>query len=229
MPEDTSQFDRVARTYEEVVPSHIKDHYLAKRLKFILSETGSEGLALDCGCGTGSLAEALSRKGKQVIGLDNSIGMLREMLQKEVAVPVCGDSVIPPFRNSVFDLVIAVGLLHHILEEKKIEGCLREMLRVTRKGGKVIIIDPNPANPYWKFFNRKFPLDPEKERNIPTRRFLDIFSRCNVADIRYFRSGIIPDFTPTVLLPFFKRVESLLEYLPLANLFLAHQTIIVTK
>ena len=229
MTEDASQFDSIARAYEEVVPPHIKDHYMAKRLKCILSETGSEGLSLDCGCGTGILAEALSQRGKQTIGLDNSIGMLREMLQKEGATPVCGDSVLLPFRDAVFDLVTAVGLLHHILDGEKIEGCIREMLRVTREGGKVIIIDPNPANPYWKFFNRKFPLDPEKEKNIPIRRFRDIFSRCNVSEIRCFRSGIIPDFTPAILLPVFKRIEKFLEYLPLVNLFLAHQTIIVTK
>jgi len=229
LPDQNSQFDRVAKAYEAVVPSHVKHHYLEKRLKCFTRETGSKGFVLDCGCGTGIFAEALHRHGKRVIGLDNSIGMLREARGKTGVSAVCGDSLKLPFRTGVFDTVAAVGLIHHILEKDQIERCLRDMIRVTRKGGKVIIMDPNPGNPYWTFFNKKFPLDPEKEKNIPTRLFIEIFSRCDVKDIRYFYSGIIPDFTPPFLMFPFKAMETLLEHTPLINRYLAHQTLIVTK
>lgn len=53
----------------------------------ILRENGiQDGLVLDLGCGTGTLTEHLAKKGYDLIGIDNSVEMLRiAALKKEVS------------------------------------------------------------------------------------------------------------------------------------------------
>ena len=57
MTEDN--FDRIAHEYDESLPPHVVEHYLAKRVRYI-GEHCPSGRLLDVGCGTGVLAGRLA-------------------------------------------------------------------------------------------------------------------------------------------------------------------------
>ncbi len=81
---DTGQtdFDSVADAYDDSLPLHVMDHYLAKRVAFIRQHV-PPGKALDVGCGTGVLAARLSDEGYDMTGVDQFRGMLKYVKQRK--------------------------------------------------------------------------------------------------------------------------------------------------
>jgi ubiquinone/menaquinone biosynthesis C-methylase UbiE len=57
-----------------------------------------------------------------------------------------GDALSLPFEDETFDAVSAITVLHHIAPDCW-DNCLREMRRVTRRGGLAIVFEHNPFNP----------------------------------------------------------------------------------
>ena len=57
MTEET--FDGIAHEYDEALPPHVVEHYLDKRVRYILDRCPA-GKGLDVGCGTGVLAGRLA-------------------------------------------------------------------------------------------------------------------------------------------------------------------------
>jgi ubiquinone/menaquinone biosynthesis C-methylase UbiE len=107
---------------------------------------------LDVGCGLGHytrwLAELVGPEGR-VVGLDNSHTMLEEARRREEGRSpwlefVQGDAHWLPFEDDTFDVSYANLLLEHLEDPRR---ALDEMLRVTRPGGTVILIDNDFENP----------------------------------------------------------------------------------
>jgi ubiquinone/menaquinone biosynthesis C-methylase UbiE len=89
-------------------------------------------VALDAGAGTGAAADEMMRRGAHVTAVDLSVGMLHRM-SGAVAV---GDVVRLPIRSSAIDIAVAAFVLNHLPEP--VVG-LRELARVTRRGGVVLV------------------------------------------------------------------------------------------
>ena len=112
--------------------------------------------ALDVCCGTGDIAQRLSRAGAKVTGLDFSAPMLEVARQRNVnrtssvSAPVFlqGDAMKLPFADAVFD-VVTVG--YGLRNLASWETGLGEMLRVVRPGGRVLVLDfGKPDNALWR-------------------------------------------------------------------------------
>ena len=105
-------FDRIAAEYGESLPAHVVEHYLAKRVAFVTTESPRDAYPriLDVGCGTGVLAGRLAALGYGVTGLAPSQGML-DVLRSEhsevEAVRGLGDRT--PFDDASFDVVLTVA------------------------------------------------------------------------------------------------------------------------
>ena len=99
-------------------------------------------IAVDAGAGTGAATAELTRRGAHVIAIDLSVGMLRRMTG---AVAV-GDVVRLPIRSNAVDITIAAFVLNHL--PRPVDG-LRELARVTRPGGAVLVsvFGQAPAHP----------------------------------------------------------------------------------
>ena len=112
----SSHFDEIATRYDESLPTHVVEHYLRKRTAFIV-ENCPAGTALDVGCGTGALAERLSRAGYAVSGVDPSAGMLEVLRQRDPNIPaMVGSGTNLPFDGDRFSLVYCVAVMHHVAD-----------------------------------------------------------------------------------------------------------------
>jgi ubiquinone/menaquinone biosynthesis C-methylase UbiE len=96
---------------------------------------------LEVGCGTGNISLALARRGARVLGLDVS-GPMLAAAQHKARVQGCSLTCIRglagslPFAEESFDGVISILALDFIPDRP---GALREMVRVLRPGGFLVL------------------------------------------------------------------------------------------
>lgn len=110
---------------------------------------------LDVGCGDGTLATALSRRGARVTGLDPDPHMLEAAHSRAKAESldlnlVPGRAEALPFADETFDCVVAVTVLCFVPEA---DGAIAEMARVLRPGGQLVIGELGRWN-LWAAFRR---------------------------------------------------------------------------
>lgn len=97
---------------------------------------------LDIGCGTGSLLQAISQKHPSVnlIGLDISREMLKVACNKQIhrCTLISGKSQYLPFHSHSFEVVVSCNAFHYW---RNPEACLREIARVLKPQGRIVITD----------------------------------------------------------------------------------------
>jgi demethylmenaquinone methyltransferase/2-methoxy-6-polyprenyl-1,4-benzoquinol methylase len=133
-------------------------HRLWKRRVVKLANVKPGDRALDLCCGTGDIALALARRDAETTGLDFSPQMLEVAAARrrnanrksQIANPkfIQGDAQQIPFRENSFDIAtVGYGLRNLASWEKG----LKEMLRVVKPGGRIIVLDfGKPANLIWR-------------------------------------------------------------------------------
>ena len=224
-----SHFDAIAARYDETIPAHVAEHYLAKRIRFIAAHCPG-GRVLDVGCGTGALAARLVRLGWDVAGVDPSEGMLAVMRRRvPEADAVLGSGTSLPFGDGEFDVALSVATMHHIAEPGAVRATLGEMARVTRTGGSVVVWDHNPSNPYWPLLMRRVPQDQGDERLIGLDELLDGLAAGGAEPVLVSRLGLIPDFTPPRLMRVARSLETAVERTPGLRRLCAHNVILASK
>jgi SAM-dependent methyltransferase len=101
--------------------------------------SGNQASILDVACGTGNqlIADRPALPSAQLVGLDRSLGMLRQARLKAPDIAwVQADASALPFQTESFDFISCQFALHHIKDKV---GVLRETLRVLRIGGRLIL------------------------------------------------------------------------------------------
>lgn len=94
---------------------------------------------LDVGCGTGQLLSEIRRMHLYIslTGVDLSLAMVMATKKNVSGISALeGDAEKLPFPGSRFDIVTAIHMLYHVPDQTK---ALKEMIRVTKKGGTVFI------------------------------------------------------------------------------------------
>ena len=222
-------FDAIAGAYDDSLPAHVVEHYLRKRTRFVL-EHCPRGKGLDVGCGTGRLAGRLARAGYSMAGVDPSEGML-EVLRAhapEVRAQVASGTALP-FADASFDLVLSVAVLHHIADAGEVRRTLAEMVRVTRPGGRVLVWDHNPRNPYWGTLMRRVPQDTGEERLIPESEVVAGLRAAGADVLASTQLGWVPDFAPPRTMGAAAALEQTLERIPLVSNLGAHNVVLAAK
>lgn len=110
-------------------------------------------LVLDLAGGTGTSAEPFAQAGGIVFPTDISLGMLAEGRRRHPEYTfVAGDGVRLPYCDEAFDKVSISFGLRNIVDTV---AALREMLRVTRPGGTMLITEfSTPTNAILRNFFR---------------------------------------------------------------------------
>lgn len=106
--------------------------------------------ALEIGCGAGFMAIALAQRGLRVDGIDSAEAMIDLARQNAVesgTAPAMlsfevSDVYSLPYKDASFDLLIAIGVLPWL---DRAELAVREMARVTKPGGYIILTTANRA------------------------------------------------------------------------------------
>jgi ubiquinone/menaquinone biosynthesis C-methylase UbiE len=110
-----------------------------------------KGRLLDAGCGPGVLVRSLLDAPAfdyEITALDQSEAMIRYCVSHTGSGSVralVGDLEHLPFGDASFDVTVVTGVLEYI----NARVAVRQLSRVTRPGGAVVISMLNPMSPYW--------------------------------------------------------------------------------
>lgn len=131
---------------EQVTKNFFENPALMRLLKYSKKVSN----ILDCGCGDGTILEILWRKETQFRGIDISkryvrLGNKRLRGKKNLTLQT-GDIENIDLPDKTFDLVYSAYTLEHL---ERPERAIKEMIRVLKKGGFLIIICPNYGSPLF--------------------------------------------------------------------------------
>lgn len=107
------------------------------------------GRVLDIGCGPGVMVEPLRGRGFEYYGVDLSSGMIGQCLKKFGRLPKTHFSVgrieALDFPDGFFDAVVSMGVVEYLADDSL---AVREMARMAKLGGTVVITLPHQWSPY---------------------------------------------------------------------------------
>jgi ubiquinone/menaquinone biosynthesis C-methylase UbiE len=133
----------------------IQDGYVELRQILDLTETKSKDLEfLDVGCGAGHVVFAATQSGLTAVGLEPDASRVKYNINW---VPGKAEKI--PFSNNYFDLVSSVEVLDHVQDWRQ---TIKEIYRVTKKGGKIYVSMPNYLIPYEHHYHFFFVPMPKK-------------------------------------------------------------------
>lgn len=211
-----------------------------------LGKIGSRGLLkgtwLDCGCAEGGYAAAMATRGPEfVIGVETALDRLLNAEGLDTATGrlayVCASSEGLPFATGTFDGVLLNEVLEHVADESR---TLREIYRVLRPGGYLVVMSPNRWFPFEGHGMRilgytitvpvpLLPWLPAKiaQRFLRARNYWPGQLRRIVAGAGFrlvSSSGVLPVFQrfrwlPAFVVRWYRRAMPALERVPIARAF----------
>ena len=112
---------------------------------------------LDLGCGNGRLFELFSVQGRSVsggkkvdyVGIDNSSNLISEAKKKYGNYFQVADILNIPFSDNYFDSIWLIAVFHHIPSKELRLEVLKEMARVLKKRGLVVVT-------CWNFYQLRY-------------------------------------------------------------------------
>jgi len=133
-------FEKVANQWDQMRKSFFSDK--VRKVAVAKADIQAGKLAADIGAGAGFITEELIQNGLTVIAVDQCQAMLDEMKKKfdrfDSVEYRIGESNKLPIQNETVDYVFANMYLHHV---DLPEVAIREMVRVLKTGGKVVVTD----------------------------------------------------------------------------------------
>jgi SAM-dependent methyltransferase len=129
-------------------PASLKlfDDWYFRIYPYLDSHLGLENVrgkrVLEVGLGYGSVGQKLAEAGADYMGLDIASGpvaMMRHRL-KQAGLPgdaTCSNILDPPFADGHFDVIVAIGCLHH---SGDLPGAIRRCRRLLRAGGRLTMM-----------------------------------------------------------------------------------------
>ena len=136
---------------------HLREHWWDDAFTGFLEETLKPRPGkriLDVGCGTGTAEISLARlrlSQMHLFGVDLVVERVKEAHRATHGINArvgyaAADAVNLPFAAGVFDSTYCVAVLQHI---RNLQGAVAEIARVTRPGGRVLMVEPDNAARYW--------------------------------------------------------------------------------
>lgn len=122
----------------------------ARRIEFVTTTRvldeiiGTKSKILDCAAGTGIYAFWFADKGHDVTATDitpRHIDIINRTLTNKnyhMNTSVLDATDMSCFADDSFDIVLNMGPFYHLITEEQREKCMKECLRVLRKGGLLV-------------------------------------------------------------------------------------------
>ncbi len=158
--------------------------YLSAFLNF--ADLKPEHHVLEAGVGTGQVAAAGAPLVARYVGLDNSEEMLVQARRKLPGLELLhADLRAVPLLDRSFDRVLARSVLHHVTHG--LEQVMRELYRVLRPGGRLVIGEGIPPSPESvPHFTEVFALKEERLVLLP-EHLVRLLEAAGFVDIRFER------------------------------------------
>ena len=163
----------------------IRDEEALRRL-VDASGAGPADIVLDVACGPGLVVAAFARVCRHVTGIDLTPAMIdtaRALVTERglgnVTLTV-GDVPPLPYDDGAFSVVVSRFAFHHFPDPGAV---LREMVRVCRPGGRVVVADAAPDPAKAAAFNRMEKLrDPSHARALSLSELTGLFDDAGLGD-----------------------------------------------
>jgi SAM-dependent methyltransferase len=171
------------------------------------------GQLLDVGCGVGTLHPYLAGLFDKISGVDVSAPCIEEAWQRHPQNAYAVNAPGARLPDGPYDVTLAVCTLHHV-PPNDWRAFVAEMVRVTRPGGLVCIIEHNPLNPLTRLAVNRCPFDADAVL-LRSGRSEDLLKGAGAKNIEtdFFL------FLPTKI-SLVRRVEKLLGAVPLGAQYL---------
>jgi glycosyltransferase involved in cell wall biosynthesis/SAM-dependent methyltransferase len=123
-------------------------HFFDDRRRAVLARLAAARprVVADVGAGPGVLTRALRAVGARVVALDRAESMARLASQGGADAAVA-DALALPLRDGACDAAVALGLTSYLDD---LAGFFRELARIVRPGGLVVVSVANAGSPDWR-------------------------------------------------------------------------------
>lgn len=146
-------YDKIAKSFDKT------RQFVWDDLKPLAKYAKNGDRVLDAGCGTGRLYHLfLDLQQIEYVGVDQSKEQIKIAKKKFPRLKfVAAEMTKLPFKNNSFDVVFCVAAFHHLPKEKNRLEALKEMKRVLKKDGVVVMTNWNLHSDWAKkkFLNPK--------------------------------------------------------------------------
>lgn len=118
---------------------------------------GRDETVLDLACGYGEFINNIDAGRK--IGVDLNLDVARFLDPDVEFINARADHILLP--DAAVDVVFSSNFLEHLPNKDALDAVFREVLRVLRPGGRLILMGPNIrylAGEYWDFYDHYLPL-----------------------------------------------------------------------
>jgi 2-polyprenyl-6-hydroxyphenyl methylase/3-demethylubiquinone-9 3-methyltransferase len=132
-------YDALGERFDAVMNRYDLERRIALVLDHVPRDAGRA--TLEVGCGLGYLSVRLRERGLEPVSVDIAGSLLRSGRSRgRLAEPVQADALALPFPDRRFDLVVSSDCVEHTPAPR---GAVREMARVLRPGGRLVLTCPN--------------------------------------------------------------------------------------
>lgn len=224
------EFDRHKNTYRSDIDkaisfsgqSHdfftrVKAEYLLNLIReFRRTEAGSAAISeriktLDIGCGHGHIHPYLTESDVPLtlFGTDVASTVVEEARLTNPSVNYQSyDGEQLPYEDRSFDVAFTIAVMHHV-PPGRWPAFLKEMRRIVRPGGMIVVFEHNPINPLTQWIVRTCPID-ENAVLLSNRRLSKLVAQAQFVGIttRYIL------FTPLDG-PLYRKFDNVIGWLPL--------------
>ncbi|MDA0782594.1 MAG: class I SAM-dependent methyltransferase [Rickettsiales bacterium] len=173
-------------------------------------DSSKELAVLDIGCGHGLMHPfLLSNERIKLNGIDMADEVIEIAKKNNPLVNYdCYDGIKLPYDSGSFDMAYAICVMHHVPPVQWVDF-LKEMKRVVKKGGLVVIFEHNPLNPVTCHIVNKCPLD-ENAVLLSNRKMKSLFKECGYEQIRSNYILFVP-----INLNIFRLLDKILAPIPM--------------
>jgi ubiquinone/menaquinone biosynthesis C-methylase UbiE len=182
---------------------------------------------LDIGCGNGRLTKLIEGKNVDYLGIDYSeslIGIAKEIFPEFKFE--AGDLLNLKQDDNQYDAVLLIAVLHHIPSDKFRNQALKEIFRILKPGGKLLMTNWNLWQPRFWHYHFKYFMD--RRRKIHDLDKGDIMREWSgTGNYRYVHSFTKNELFELALANGFKQAENIyVKYSGKESYFLSSQNII---